>query len=106
MAQKGGYSGSTHLGASQGCGANADVGVASEALTSSKKAIAVYLKAAEGNTGIIYYQVDGSAASSTNGVPLGAGDVTPWFPVPGNDLANITVIATVNGEDVHFHWMA
>ena len=106
MAQKGGYSGDTHLGATQGCGSNTGVdSTTAEVLSVAQEAISVNLKGAEANTGIIYYQVDGTAASITNGFPLGAGDVSGWFPVPGNDLANISVLATVDEEDIFFHWL-
>ena len=102
----GGYKGDTQLGAIQGCGANNAVSNATaEALVAAQVAVSVNLKAAEANTGVIYYQVDGNAATVLGGFPLGAGDSSGWIPVPGNDLANISVLGTVDAEDIHYHWL-
>lgn len=88
------------------CGANVDVGdSAAEALTSSTEASLVMLKASGANTGFIYVQLSGSAAAAATAFELDANDTTPWLPVPGQDLANISVIASVDGEDISFIYL-
>lgn len=78
---------------------NTAVGTSAEQLTATsvpcKKAM---LKAAPANTGVIYYGYS-NAVSATTGYPLSASEES--VVLQGiNDLQDIWVIATVNGEDV------
>lgn len=98
-----GYGGNHHLKAG-GESQNTDVDTAAEALASSTLATAVELKALPGNTAVVYYRTNGTA-STTTGFPLSAGESTGWMPVPGNDLANISVIGASANQGIAYRWL-
>ena len=99
-----GFKADAFLGAVAGQGSNTDIDQASEALTSTQKALAVSIKALDGNTDKIYISVDGTDATTAD-YELGAGDSTPWLPVPSNDLANINVIGGANDQGACWLWI-
>ena len=80
-----------------GHGSNTDVGTSAEVLTSSTACKHVDIMAATANTGIIY--VGGSGVTTTTGIALYAGDV---YSLDIDDLNDVYVIASVNGEDVQW----
>ena len=80
-----------------GHGSNTDVGTSAEVLTSSTACKHVDIMAATGNTGIIY--VGGSGVTSATGIALYAGDV---YSLDIDDLNDVYVLASVNGEDVQW----
>ena len=82
---------------SVGHGSNTDVGTSAEVLTSSTACKHVDIMAATANTGIIY--VGGSGVTTTTGIALYAGDV---YSLDIDDLNDVYVIASVNGEDVQW----
>jgi hypothetical protein len=72
-----------------------------EALGSAQVNAAVMVKALASNTGTIYIGNDGAGdVSSSNGLPLIAGDVV-IFDFVGN-LASVMIDSTVNGEGVAY----
>lgn len=99
-----GYSGTTHL-SSGGEGQKTGIGTSAVALVSAATpAKAVMLKALPGNAGVVYFKTNGTAAAGT-GFPLSASEVSGWLPVPGNDLANISVIASTSSQGVAFAYL-
>ena len=80
-----------------GHGSNTDVGTSAEVLTSSTACKHVDIMAATANTGIIY--VGGSGVTAATGIALYAGDV---YSLDIDDLNDVYVIASVNGEDVQW----
>ena len=80
-----------------GHGSNTDVGTSAEVLTSSTACKHVDIMAATANTGIIY--VGGSGVTTATGIALYAGDV---YSLDIDDLNDVYVIASVNGEDVQW----
>ena len=80
-----------------GHGSNTDVGTSAEVLTSSTACKHVDIMAATANTGIIY--VGGSGVTAATGIALYAGDV---YSLDIDDLNDVYVVASVNGEDVQW----
>jgi len=80
-----------------GHGSNTDVGTSAEVLTSSTACKHVDIMAAIANTGIIY--VGGSGVASSTGIALYAGDV---YSLDIDNLNDVYVLASVNGEDVQW----
>ena len=80
-----------------GHGSNTDVGTSAEVLTSSTACKHVDIMAATTNTGIIY--VGGSGVTAATGIALYAGDV---YSLDIDDLNDVYVVASVNGEDVQW----
>ena len=80
-----------------GHGSNTDVGTSAEVLTSSTACKHVDIMAATANTGIIY--VGGSGVTTATGIALYAGDV---YSLDIDDLNDVYVLASVNGEDVQW----
>ena len=78
-------------------GENDTVGTSAEVLTSSTACKHVDIMAAVANTGIIY--VGGSGVTTATGIALYAGDV---YSIDIDDLNDVYVIATVNGENVQY----
>ena len=78
-------------------GENDTVGTSAEVLTSSTACKHVDIMAAVANTGIIY--VGGSGVTTATGIALYAGDV---YSVDIDDLNDVYVIATVDGENVQY----
>jgi len=78
-------------------GQNDTVGTSAEVLTSSQACKHVDIMAAVANTGIIY--VGGSGVTTATGIALYAGDV---YSVDIDDLNDVYVIATVDGENVQY----
>jgi len=78
-------------------GENDTVGTSAEVLTSSTACKHVDIMAAVANTGIIY--VGGSGVTADTGIALYAGDV---YSLDIDDLNDVYVIATVNGENVQY----
>ena len=78
-------------------GQNDTVGTSAEVLTSSQACKHVDIMAAVANTGIIY--VGGSGVTAATGIALYAGDV---YSVDIDDLNDVYVIATVDGENVQY----
>ena len=78
-------------------GENDTVGTSAEVLTSSTACKHVDIMAAVANTGIIY--VGGSGVTTATGIALYAGDV---YSIDIDDLKDVYVIATVNGENVQY----
>lgn len=68
------------------------------ALGSQQVNAALMVKALTGNTGLVYIGNASGDVSSSNGMPLAAGDVAV-FDLVGN-LASIMVDSAVNGEGV------
>lgn len=98
-----GYSGTAHLGV--GGTGQRTVGTSAVALVaSSVPAIAVMIKALPGNAGVVYANPTATATDS-NGFPLSASEAVGWLPVPGNDLANISVIASEADQGVAFVYL-
>lgn len=76
-----------------GQGQNADIDAAAEPLVASPvTALYARLKAPAANTAVVYYKTDGTATTA-NAWPLAAGEESPIFPVPDQNLENISVIA-------------
>tara|TARA_R100000808_G_C2143069_1_gene150822 strand:- start:602 stop:1009 length:408 start_codon:yes stop_codon:yes gene_type:complete len=80
-----------------GHGSNTDVGTSAEVLTSSTACKHVDIMAATANVGIIY--VGGSGVTAATGIALYAGDV---YSLDIDDLNDVYVVASVNGEDVQW----
>lgn len=80
-----------------GHGNNTDVGTSAEALASSQACKHVDVMAAIANTGIIY--VGGSGVTAATGIGLYAGDV---YSLDIDNVNDIYVLASVNGEDVQY----
>ncbi len=78
-------------------GENDTVGTSAEVLTSSQACKHVDIMAAVANTGIIY--VGGSGVTSSTGIALYPGDV---YSLDIDDLNDVYVVATVNGENVQY----
>ena len=78
-------------------GENDTVGTSAEVLTSSTACKHVDIMAAVANTGIIY--VGGSGVTAATGIALYAGDV---YSLDIDNLNDVYVIATVNGENVQY----
>ena len=78
-------------------GQNDTVGTSAEVLTSSTACKHVDIMAAVANTGIIY--VGGSGVTTATGIALYAGDV---YSLDIDNLNDVYVIATVNGENVQY----
>ena len=78
-------------------GQNDTVGTSAEVLTSTVSAKHVDIMAAIANTGIIY--VGGSGVTSATGIALYPGDV---YSLDIDDLNDVYVVATVNGENVQY----
>ena len=78
-------------------GQNDTVGTSAEVLTSSTACKHVDIMAAVANTGIIY--VGGSGVTTATGIALYAGDV---YSLDIDDLNDVYVIATVDGENVQY----
>ena len=78
-------------------GENDTVGTSAEVLTTSTACKHVDIMAAVANTGIIY--VGGSGVTTATGIALYAGDV---YSLDIDDLNDVYVIATVNGENVQY----
>ena len=78
-------------------GQNDTVGTSAEVLTSSTACKHVDLMAAVANTGIIY--VGGSGVTAATGIALYPGDV---YSVDIDDLNDVYVIATVDGENIQY----
>ena len=78
-------------------GKNDTVGTSAEVLTSSQAAKHVDIMAAVANTGIIY--VGGSGVTSSTGIALYPGDV---YSLDIEDLNDVYVVATVDGENVQY----
>jgi len=80
-----------------GEGTNADVGTSAEVLSTSQACKHVDVMAAIANTGIIW--VGGSSLAANRGIALYAGDV---YSIDIDNVNDIYVLASVNGEDVHW----
>ena len=80
-----------------GHGNNTDVGTSAEVLASSQACKHVDVMAAIANTGIIY--VGGSGVTAATGIGLYAGDV---YSLDIDNVNDIYVLASVNGEDVQY----
>ena len=72
-----------------------------------RKCLWLYLRAAEGNTGIVYF--GDTSVSASNGLPLHAGtdgvnvDVTvPYYVAGGIKLSDLYMDAASNGDKAHF----
>ena len=78
-------------------GQNDTVGTSAEVLTSSTPCKHVDLMASVSNTGIIY--VGGSGVTASTGIALYSGDV---YSLDIDNLNDIYVVATVNGENIQF----
>ena len=78
-------------------GENDAVGTSAEVLTSTQAAKHVDIMAAVANTGIIY--VGGSGVTSSTGIALYPGDV---YSLDIEDLNDVYVVATVDGENVQY----
>ena len=78
-------------------GENDTVGTSAEVLTTSTACKHVDIMASVANTGIIY--VGGSGVTTATGIALYAGDV---YSLDIDDLNDVYVIASVNGEDVQW----
>ena len=78
-------------------GENDTVGTSAEVLTSSQACKHVDIMAAVANTGIIY--VGGRGVTSSTGIALYPGDV---YSLDIDDLNDVYVVATVNGENVQY----
>ena len=78
-------------------GTNTDVGTSAEVLSTSQACKHVDVMAAIANTGIIW--VGGSSLAANRGIALYAGDV---YSIDIDNVNNIYVLASVNGEDVHW----
>ena len=76
---------------------NDTVGTSAEVLTSTQAAKHVDIMAAVANTGIIY--VGGSGVTAATGIALYAGDV---YSLDIEDLNDVYVVATVDGENVQY----
>ena len=80
-----------------GHGNNTAVGTSAEVLASSQACKHIDVMAAIANTGIIY--VGGSGVTSANGIALYAGDV---YSLDIDDVNDVYVVASVNGEDAQY----
>ena len=80
-----------------GHGNNTAVGTSAEVLASSQACKHIDVMAAIANTGIIY--VGGSGVTAANGIGLYAGDV---YSLDIDDVNDVYVVASVNGEDVQY----
>jgi len=78
-------------------GENDTVGTSAEVLTSSTACKHVDIMATVANTGIIY--VGGSGVTAATGIALYPGDV---YSLDIDDLNDVYVVATVNGENVQY----
>tara|TARA_B100001113_G_C20906911_1_gene533885 strand:- start:194 stop:601 length:408 start_codon:yes stop_codon:yes gene_type:complete len=78
-------------------GENDTVGTSAEVLTSSTACKHVDIMASVANTGIIY--VGGSGVTSSTGIALYPGDV---YSLDIDNLNDVYVVATVNGENVQY----
>ena len=78
-------------------GENNTVGTSAEVLTSSTACKHVDIMATIANTGIIY--VGGSGVTSATGIALYPGDV---YSLDIDNLNDVYVVATVNGENVQY----
>ena len=78
-------------------GENDTVGTSAEVLTSSTACKHVDIMATVANTGIIY--VGGSGVTSATGIALYPGDV---YSLDIEDLNDVYVVATVDGENVQY----
>ena len=78
-------------------GENDTVGTSAEVLTSSTACKHVDIMATVANTGIIY--VGGSGVTSATGIAIYPGDV---YSLDIDDLNDVYVLATVNGENVQY----
>ena len=78
-------------------GENDTVGTSAEVLTSSTACKHVDIMANIANTGIIY--VGGSGVTSSTGIALYPGDV---YSIDIDDLNDVYVVASVNGENVQY----
>jgi len=78
-------------------GQNDTVGTTAEVLTTSTATKHVDIMAAVANTGIIY--VGGSTVTSSTGIALYPGDV---YSLDIEDLNDVYVVATVDGENVQY----
>ena len=78
------------------------VGTSSVALVASATtAKRVLIKALNGNAGLVYVG-SLSGVSSSTGYHIAADQETPWIDVPGNDLANVYLIASQASQGVSF----
>ena len=80
-----------------GHGSNTDVGTSAEVLASTQACKHIDIMAAIANTGIIY--VGGSGVTAATGIGLYAGDV---YSVDIDNVNDVYVVASVNGEDVQY----
>jgi hypothetical protein len=80
-----------------GHGNNTDVGTSAEVLASSQACKHIDVMAAIANSGIIY--VGGSGVTAATGIGLYAGDV---YSVDIDNVNDVYVVASVNGEDVQY----
>ena len=78
-------------------GQNDTVGTSAEVLTTSTACKHVDIMAAVANTGIIY--VGGSGVTASTGIALYPGDA---YSLDIDDLNDVYVIATVDGENVQY----
>ena len=78
-------------------GENDTVGTSAEVLTTSTACKHVDIMASVANTGIIY--VGGNGVTTATGIALYAGDV---YSLDIDNLNDVYVIATVNGENVQY----
>jgi len=78
-------------------GQNDTVGTSAEVLAASTACKHVDIMAAVANTGIIY--VGGSGVTAATGIALYAGDV---YSIDIDNLNDVYVVATVNGENVQY----
>ena len=78
-------------------GENDTVGTSAEVLTTSTACKHVDIMATIANTGIIY--VGGSGVTSATGIALYPGDV---YSLDIDNLNDVYVVATVNGENVQY----
>ena len=78
-------------------GENNTVGTSAEVLTTSTACKHVDIMATVANTGIIY--VGGSGVTSATGIALYPGDV---YSLDIDNLNDVYVVATVNGENVQY----
>ena len=80
-----------------GHGSNTDVGTSAEVLASTQACKHIDIMAAIANSGIIY--VGGSGVTAATGIGLYAGDV---YSVDIDNVNDVYVVASVNGEDVQY----
>ena len=87
------------------------VGISSEALPDQPSAKMVMVFALPGNSGNLFVGNSGvtnttGSDNATTGIPLDAGQSTPWFPCPGDaGLDGVYVIGSAADQDYGYVWL-